>query len=126
MSNNTRQSTVDDNNLMMEANLRDPKLFSKLVSRNRKNNQGYTTMIQVDGKEHRGDAQVLSGFFNYHNGNYNPPQLTKLDESMQNVSNVFRLFGMKFIHNYTNIYKNNRLTNNMKTFIIIEITNHLT
>ena len=49
----------EENNTLMEANFRNPKLFSKLVNRNRKTTQGYTAMIKVDNKEYRGDAQVL-------------------------------------------------------------------
>ena len=33
---------------------RDPKLLSKLVNRKRINNQGYTSMIKVNGEEFRG------------------------------------------------------------------------
>ena len=57
---------------MMEANFRDPKLFSKLVNKNRTKADGYTSLINVDGKVYKGDAQVLSGFFLYHNGNSEP------------------------------------------------------
>ena len=66
---------------MMEANFRDQKLFSKLVNQKRNTNQGYTSMIKIEGVEHRGDAQVLSGFFNYHNGNSSPPPLSKSAEN---------------------------------------------
>ena len=63
----------------MEANFRDPKLFSKLVNKNRIQNQGYTAMIKVNGEEYRGDAQVLSGFCSYHNGNSSPPPIEKTE-----------------------------------------------
>ena len=66
---------------MMEANFRDPKLFSTLVNKNRKSNQGYTAILKIDSKEYRGDAQVLSGFFNYHNGNSNPPTCEKNEKN---------------------------------------------
>ena len=66
---------------MMEANFRNPKVFSKLVNRNRNSNQGYTTMIKVGETEYRGDAQVLSGFFKYHDGNSNPPVLNKTENN---------------------------------------------
>ena len=46
----------------MDANFRDPKLFSKLVNKNRKNNQGCTAMLKVGDTEYRGDAQVLFVF----------------------------------------------------------------
>ena len=46
---------------------------------NRKSTQGYTAMIKVGETEYRGDAQVLSGFFSYHNGNSTPPPVTKSD-----------------------------------------------
>ena len=72
---------IEENNAMMAANFRDPKLFSKLVNRNRKSNQGYTAMIKIDGTEYRGDAQVLSGFFLYHNGNSSPPPVNKSDDN---------------------------------------------
>ena len=66
---------------MIEANFRNPKLFSKLVKKKRKNDQGYTAMINVNDKEYRGDAQVLSGFFTYHNGNSSPPPLCKSEKN---------------------------------------------
>jgi hypothetical protein len=62
---NFKRKNIEENNLMMEANFRDPKLFSRLVNRNRVNNQGYTAMIKFDGEEYRGDAQVLAGFFTH-------------------------------------------------------------
>ena len=58
-----RQGNIKENNTLMKANFRDPKLFSKLVNRNRINSQGYTSMIKVNGVEFRGDSQVLAGFF---------------------------------------------------------------
>ena len=67
---------IKENNEMMNANFRDPKLFSKLVKKNRVNNQGHTTMLSFDGKQFKGDAQVLAGFFEYHNGNTNPPPVS--------------------------------------------------
>ena len=76
---NFKRKNIEENNLMMEANFRDPKLFSRLVNRNRVNNQGYTAMIKFDGEEYRGDAQVLAGFFTYHNGNSSPPPVEKTD-----------------------------------------------
>ena len=72
---------IEENNTLMKANFRDPKLFSKLVNRNRNNNQGYTSMIKVGDKEYRGDNQVLAGFFEYHNNNSNPPPLHKSEEN---------------------------------------------
>ena len=69
------------NNEMMAANFRDPKLFSKLVNKNRVNSQGYTAMIKVKGEEYRGDAQVLSGFFTYHNENSSAPPLQKSEDN---------------------------------------------
>ena len=71
----------EENNTLMEANFRNPKSFSKLVNRNRKTTQGYTAMIKVDNKEYRRDAQVLAGFFTYHDGNSSPPPLEKNDEN---------------------------------------------
>ena len=66
IKNNEMERNIKENNTLMEANFRDPKLFSKLVNKNRVQNQGYTAMINVHGEEYRGDAQVLSGFFSYH------------------------------------------------------------
>ena len=60
---------------MMNANFRDPKLFSKLVQKKRGN-----TMLSFDGKEYKGYAQVLSGFFEYHNGNTSPPPVSSENE----------------------------------------------
>ena len=42
---------------MMEANFRDPKLFSKLVNKNRTKADGYTTLIIIDGKYYKGDLK---------------------------------------------------------------------
>ena len=66
---------------MMEAKFINPKVFSKLVNRNKKKNQGYTKMIKVDNTQYRGDAQVLSGFFAYHDSNSNPPTLSKSENN---------------------------------------------
>ena len=76
-----RQNNIEENNTLMKANFRDPKLFSRLVNRKRINNQGYTSMIKVNDVEFRGDNQVLAGFFEFHNENSNPPLLSKSDES---------------------------------------------
>ena len=81
IKNSDKEKTVRENNLKMEANYKDPKVFSKLVSRNKNNNQGHTNMIKVNEKDYRGDAQVLSGFFTYHDGNSNPPNLSKSDDN---------------------------------------------
>lgn len=75
------KENIEENNTLMNANFRDPKLFSRLVNRKRTNNQGYTSMIKVDDLEFRGDNQVLAGFFEYHNKNSNPPLVCKSDTS---------------------------------------------
>ena len=75
------KETIEENNQLMTANFRDPKLFLKLVNKKRMNNQGYTSMIKVDEVEYRGDNQVLAGFFEYHNNNSNPPPVCKSDNS---------------------------------------------
>ena len=49
---------------MMNANFRDPKLFSQLVKKKKSNASGHTTMIKFDDNEFRGDSQVLAGFSN--------------------------------------------------------------
>ena len=75
--------SIKENNELMNANFQDPKLFSKLVNKRRVNNQGYTAMLKVDEKEYKRDAQVLSGFFEYHTGNATPPAVSsELDENM--------------------------------------------
>ena len=66
---------------MMNANFRDPKLFSQLVNKKKINSSGYTTMIKFDETEFRGDAQVLSGFFRYHDEKSSPPEVYKSDEN---------------------------------------------
>ena len=81
ISQNNKAVHIKENNTMMEANFRDQKLFSKLVNQKKNTNQGYTSMIKIEGIEHSGDAQVLSGFFNYHNGNSSPPPLSKSAEN---------------------------------------------
>ena len=81
IKNNIIENNIKENNTMMEANFRDPKLFSKLVNKNRVNNQGYTAKITVNGEDYCGDAQVLSGFFSYHNGNSSPPPLEKSEDN---------------------------------------------
>ena len=81
IKNNVKEKNTKENNQMMEANFRDPKLFSKLVNKNRTKADGYTTLINVDGKDYKGDAQVLSGFFLYHNGNSEPPPLDCCEEN---------------------------------------------
>ena len=50
---------VKENNEMMNANFRDPKLFSKLVQKKRVNNQGYTTMLSFDGKDYYGFVSLF-------------------------------------------------------------------
>ena len=56
------QNSIEENEKMMNANFRDPKLFSNLVNKKKVNNSGYTAMISVNDIEYRGDAQVLAGF----------------------------------------------------------------
>ena len=56
--------SIKENNELMSANFRDPKLFSKLFQKRRLNNQGYTTLLSFDKKEYEGVAQVLAVFFN--------------------------------------------------------------
>ena len=47
---------------------------------------GFTTkdtQLNFDGKNFKGDAQVLSGFFEYHNGNTNPsPVSSECEDDM--------------------------------------------
>ena len=71
---------IEENNVLMNANFRDPKLFSKLVKQRRVNDKGYTAVLTFDEKEFRGDAQVLAGFFEYHNGNSNPPHVSSKEK----------------------------------------------
>ena len=94
---NLAESSMKENNTMMEANFRDPKLFSKIVNRKRINKQGYTTLINVDGKEYRGDAQVLAGFFNYHNGNSSPPPLTKSEDNSNYFYSTINVQAISYI-----------------------------
>ena len=86
---------MKNNNDMMEANFRDPKLLSKLVNQKKKSNQGYTGMIKMNGAEYRGDAQVLAGFFSYHDGNSSPPTLSKSDE---NFTYFYSTINVQAIH----------------------------
>ena len=72
---------IEENNKLIDTNFKDPKFFSKLVNSRRKNNQGYTAKIIVDNQEYKGDAQVLSGFFEYHKNNSNPPHLSKSEDN---------------------------------------------
>ena len=68
--------SIEENNELMSANFRDPKLFSKLVNKRRVNKPGYTTMLRVGDTDYQGDAQVLAGFFQYHNENAKPPPVS--------------------------------------------------
>ena len=77
---NNKEATAE-NNKMMQANFRDPKLFSNLVNKKKTNNSGYTTMLSIDEIEYRADAQVLSGFFKYHDEKSNPPAVFKSDDN---------------------------------------------
>ena len=54
MHNN--KETAEENNKMMQANFRDPKLFSSLVNKKKTVNSGYTTMLSIDEIEYRRDA----------------------------------------------------------------------
>ena len=45
---NNIQANTDENNKMMNANYKDPKLFSKLVNKKRASNSGYTAMIKFE------------------------------------------------------------------------------
>ena len=65
----------------MNANFKDPKLFSQLVKKKKSNNSGYRTMIKLDDIEFRGDAQVLAGFFKYHNEKSSPPEVNYSDSN---------------------------------------------
>ena len=75
------ETNTEENNKMMNANFRDPKLFSHLVNKKKSNSSGHTTMIKFDETEFRGDAQVLSGFFRYHDEKSSPPEVYKSDEN---------------------------------------------
>jgi hypothetical protein len=97
IKNNVRDNNTKDNNAMMEANFRDPKLFSKLVNRNRVKADGYTTLINVEGKEYRGDAQVLSGFFLYHNGNSVPPPVEKSEDNTNYFHSTINVEAIAYI-----------------------------
>ena len=81
MKTHFANEAIEENNLLMNANFRDPKLFSKLVNRKRKSAQGYTAKLTFDQKDYNGDGQVLSGFFEYHNGNSTPPTVSKSDDN---------------------------------------------
>ena len=61
---------------MMNANFRDPKLFSYLVNKKKNNMSGYKTMIKCDDIEFRGDAQVLAGF----------SSITKISQALRKFS----------------------------------------
>ena len=75
------KTSTNENNTMMNANYRDPKLFSKLVKKKKNSNSGYTALLKYDELEYRGDAQVLAGFFNYHNSKSTPPEVFKSEEN---------------------------------------------
>ena len=70
-----------ENNKLMQANFRDPKLFSQLVGKKKNNTSGYTSMIKFDENEFRGDSQVLSGFFKYHAERSSPPEVFNSDDN---------------------------------------------
>ena len=78
---NNIQANTDENNKMMNANFKDPKLFSKLVNKKRSCNSGYTAMIKIEDSVYKGDAQVLSGFFKYHNDRSSPPEVFKSENN---------------------------------------------
>ena len=75
------QTCSEANNKMMNANFRDPKLFAQLVNKKKKNNAGYTAMIEFDDTTYHGDAQVLSGFFKYHDQKSSPPEVFKSEDN---------------------------------------------
>ena len=75
------QNMTEDNEKMMNANFRDPKLFSILVNKKKVNSTGYTSTLNVDGNKYQGDAQVLSGFFKYHNEKSTPPEIFNSDDN---------------------------------------------
>ena len=88
---------IMENNVMMNANFKDPKLFSKLVNKKRKNNQGYTAKITFDNKDFHGDGQVLSGFFEYHNGNSTSPPLSKSEDNFTYFYATINMHAISYI-----------------------------
>ena len=75
------KSCSDENEEMMNANFKDPKLFSKLVNKKKVNSSGYTAMIKYEEEIFRGDEQVLSGFFKYHNLKSSPPEVYNCEDN---------------------------------------------
>ena len=53
------EKNTSENNIMMNANFRDPKLFYQIVNKKKENKSGYSSMIKFDDKEYRVDAQVF-------------------------------------------------------------------
>ena len=58
IKNVNNQAESEENNKIMNANIRDPKLFSQLVKKKKSNASGHTTMIKFDDNGFRGDSQV--------------------------------------------------------------------
>ena len=67
---------LKDNNDMMEAKFKDMKGFSRMVNKKRNTPRGDTGLLIIDEQQFSGDAQVLSGFFEYHKTAQTAPQLT--------------------------------------------------
>ena len=54
-------------------------------------------MIQFDEQEFRGDAQVLAGFFKYHNEKSNPPEVFKSDDNHSYYYSTIDVDALTFI-----------------------------
>ena len=80
ISSEKLKDSIKDNNDMMEAKFKDMKGFSKMVNKKRNNPRGDTGLLIIGEQQFSGDAQVLSGFFEYHKAAQTAPILTN-DES---------------------------------------------
>ena len=91
------QSCSEENEKMMNANFKDPKLFSKLVNKKKNNTSGYTAMIKFEENTFKGDEQVLSGFFKYHNMKSSPPELYSSEDNHTYLYSTIDVEAISFI-----------------------------
>ena len=97
IKSHNNETSTKENNKLMNANFRDPKLLSQLVDKKRINKSGYTAVIQVDEQEFCGDAQVLAGFLKYHNEKSNPPEVFKSDDNHSYYYSTIDVDALTFI-----------------------------
>ena len=71
----------DENNPLYKAKKETNHNLRGAIKQQKVNSTGYTSSLNVDGNKYQGDAQVLSGFFKYHDEKSTPPEIFNSDDN---------------------------------------------